>query len=119
MQGLKRSKMLAKGEVDLCVGNGANVAALAVGTYYLFLPSDIVLELKNCYDILSLIRNIISIPCLDTDDFVIMQKNKCCSFSCDGIVYGIAILNNGLYILNMKNSVFNINTERSKIDNLK
>ncbi|KAI5419605.1 hypothetical protein KIW84_043680 [Lathyrus oleraceus] len=33
VQGLKRSRDLAKGEVDLRVGNGAKVAALAVGTY--------------------------------------------------------------------------------------
>ena len=39
VQGLKRSRDLEKGEVDLRVGNGANVAALAVGTYVLTLPS--------------------------------------------------------------------------------
>ncbi|KAL3497596.1 hypothetical protein ACH5RR_040328 [Cinchona calisaya] len=119
LQGLKRSRMLAKGEVDLRVGNGANVAALAVGTYCLSLPSGLVLELKDCYYVPSLIRNIISISCLDTDDFVIMQKNKCYSFSRDDIVYGTAILNNGLYILDMENPILNINSKRSKIDNLK
>ncbi|KAI5447594.1 hypothetical protein KIW84_015159 [Lathyrus oleraceus] len=41
VQGLKRSRDLAKGEVDLRVGNGAKVAALAVGTYVLTLPSHI------------------------------------------------------------------------------
>ncbi|KAI5405545.1 hypothetical protein KIW84_052365 [Lathyrus oleraceus] len=39
VQGLKRSRDLAKGEVDLRVGNGAKVAALAVGTYVLTLPT--------------------------------------------------------------------------------
>ena len=33
VQGLKNNRSLAKGEVDLQVGNGARVAALAVGTY--------------------------------------------------------------------------------------
>ena len=33
VQGLKRSRILAKGEVDLRVRNGARVDALAVGTY--------------------------------------------------------------------------------------
>ncbi|KAI5435338.1 hypothetical protein KIW84_021951 [Lathyrus oleraceus] len=41
VQGLKRSRYLAKGEVDLRVSNGAKVVALAVGTYVLTLPSGI------------------------------------------------------------------------------
>ena len=40
MQGLKKSRKLAKGEVDLRVGNGARVVALAVGIYTLSLPVD-------------------------------------------------------------------------------
>ena len=39
VQGLKNSRDLAKGEVDLRVGYGAKVAALAVGTFVLTLPS--------------------------------------------------------------------------------
>ena len=33
MQGLKNSRKLMKGESDLRVGNGARVAAVAIGTY--------------------------------------------------------------------------------------
>ncbi|KAK8594308.1 hypothetical protein V6N13_126117 [Hibiscus sabdariffa] len=39
VQGLHMRRTLAKGDVDLRVGNGARVAALAVGTYVLALPS--------------------------------------------------------------------------------
>ncbi|KAK8986846.1 hypothetical protein V6N11_037772 [Hibiscus sabdariffa] len=39
VQGLHMRKNLAKGDVDLRVGNGARVAALAVGTYVLSLPN--------------------------------------------------------------------------------
>ena len=39
VQGLKASRRLSKGEVDLRVGNKAKVAALAVGTYCLSLPN--------------------------------------------------------------------------------
>ena len=49
MQGLKRSRQLKKGEVDLRVGNGAKVVALAVGSYELTLPSGLLLVLDNCY----------------------------------------------------------------------
>ncbi|TYK09703.1 putative Integrase core domain [Cucumis melo var. makuwa] len=47
--GLRSSRTLAKGEVDLRVGNGAIVDALAVGTYDLTLPSKLVLELNNYF----------------------------------------------------------------------
>ena len=52
LQGLREARKCAKGEVDARVGNGAKVAALAVGTYPLSLPSGLVLELNNCYYIL-------------------------------------------------------------------
>ncbi|KAK8979703.1 hypothetical protein V6N11_027738 [Hibiscus sabdariffa] len=39
IQGLHTRRNLAKGDVDLRVGNGARVAALAVGTYVLPLPT--------------------------------------------------------------------------------
>ncbi|KAK8640398.1 hypothetical protein V6N13_008152 [Hibiscus sabdariffa] len=48
-QGLHMRRNLAKGDVDLRVGNGARVDALAVGTYVLSLPSGLVLNLENCY----------------------------------------------------------------------
>ena len=49
VQGLKRSRKLKKGDVDLRVGNGARVAALAVGTYELVLPNGLLLILNNCF----------------------------------------------------------------------
>ena len=61
VQGLQRSRKLAKGEVELRVGNGARVAALAIGTYSLPLPSGLVLELNNCYFVTSITKNIVSV----------------------------------------------------------
>ena len=63
MYELKGSKMLKKNEVIIRVGNGARVAASIVGTYHLFLPSGLALELNNCYYIPVLTANIISISC--------------------------------------------------------
>ena len=37
----------ARGELDVCIGNGAKVAMLVVGTYHLSLPFGLVLELNN------------------------------------------------------------------------
>ena len=60
MHGLKRSTDLAKAEVDLRVGNGAKVYALAIGTYVLTLPSGLIIQLENCYYVPAISRNIIS-----------------------------------------------------------
>ncbi|KAK9006689.1 hypothetical protein V6N11_019023 [Hibiscus sabdariffa] len=69
VQGLYMRRNLAKGDVDLRVGNGARVAALAVGTYVLSLPSGMILNLENCYFVPSLTKNIISVSCLDKIGF--------------------------------------------------
>jgi hypothetical protein len=47
------------------MGNVARVAALDLGTYNLTLPSEMLLELDNCYFVLTLARNIVSISYLD------------------------------------------------------
>ncbi|KAK8619616.1 hypothetical protein V6N13_135898 [Hibiscus sabdariffa] len=112
VQGLHNRRNLAKGDVDLRVGNGARVAALAVGTYVLSLPSGLILNLENCYFVPSLTKNIISVSCLDK----IIIKNNSCSFFYDNLFYGSAQLINGLHILNQENMIFNINTKKLKND---
>ncbi|KAK8593532.1 hypothetical protein V6N12_045612 [Hibiscus sabdariffa] len=114
VQGLHMRRNLAKGDVDLRVGNGARVAALAVGTYVLSLPSGLILNLENCYFVPSLTKNIISMSCLDKMGFEISIKNNSCSFYLNNLFYGSAQLINGLYILNQENMIFNINAKRLK-----
>jgi hypothetical protein len=72
LQGLSLTRRFAKGELDVHVGNGAKVAAIAVGTFHLPLPSGSVLELNNCYCIPALCKNIISSSCLDEVDVMIL-----------------------------------------------
>ena len=101
---------MAKGEIDLRVGNGAKVAALAVGTYYLSLPSGLILELENCYYVPAICRNIISISCLDKKGFSFIIKDNCCSFGLNDLTYGVARLFNGLYVLDLDYTpVYNMN----------
>ena len=76
VQGLRRSRSLAKGEVDLRVRNGARVAALDVRVYDLTLPNGLVFQLKNCYYVPVMSRNIISVSCLDMDGFYFIIKNN-------------------------------------------
>ncbi len=79
MQALRSSRTLAKGELDLRVGNGAKVAALAVGVYSLTLSSGLVLELENCYYVPTITRNIIYVSCLDRKGLCFTIENNCCS----------------------------------------
>jgi len=44
VQGLRTSRALTKGEVDLQVGIAAKTASLAVGTYVLTLPSGLLIQ---------------------------------------------------------------------------
>ncbi|VFQ80235.1 unnamed protein product [Cuscuta campestris] len=60
MQNLHECRQLTEGEIQLKVGNGALVYALAVGTYSLSLPSGLILHLNNCLFVPSMSRNIIS-----------------------------------------------------------
>ena len=120
VQGLRSSRSLAKGEVDLRVGNGARVAALAVGVYDLTLPSRLVFQLKNCYYVPTVSRNIISVSCLDVDGFHFIIKNNIFSISNANIFYRNAHLSNGLYVLNLEQPkpIYNIDTKRFKSNDL-
>lgn len=70
MHGLRMSRALTNGEVDLQVGNGAKVSSLAVGPYVLNLPSDLLIQLENCYYVSAISRNIIFVSCLDKFGFL-------------------------------------------------
>jgi hypothetical protein len=65
LQGLSLTRRFVKGELDVCVGNRAKVASIAVDTFHLLLPSSLVLELNNCYCIPALCKNVISSSCLE------------------------------------------------------
>ena len=120
VQGLRSSRSLAKGKVDLRVGNGARVATLAVGVYDLTLPSVLVFQLKNCYYVLVVSRNIISVSCLDVDGFHFIIKNNIFSIYNAYIFYGNAHLSNDVYVLNLEqpNPNYNIDTKRFKSNDL-
>ena len=122
VQGLINSRPLGKGEVGLHLGNKGRVVALTVGTYYLSLPSGVVLESNNCYYVPVMSRNIIFISCLDMIGFSFIIKDNTCSIYHGDIFYGDAHLSNGLYILNHDNpnakAIYIINIKRFKSNDL-
>ena len=85
MQGLKKCRRLRLEEMTLQVGNGARVAAVAIGTYHLQLSSNFCLELRDCYCVPNVSRNLISVSCIaqndyeisfDKDHYIIYFENK-------------------------------------------
>jgi hypothetical protein len=120
LQGLSLTRRFVKDELDVCVGNGAKVAAIAVDTSHPSLPSGLVLELNNCYCIATLCKNIISSSYLEeVDGYKIIIKNKCCSIYYNNIFYAHYSLVNGLYVLDLDDKfICNINTKRARLNDL-
>ncbi|VFQ70826.1 unnamed protein product, partial [Cuscuta campestris] len=118
MQGLKQSRRLARGEIELRVGNGAPVAALAIGAYSLVLPSGLMLELNDCLYVPAISRNIISVSCLDKNGFIISIKDKSLSVYRKNVFYANANMTNGLYVLDLDMPVYNISAKRNKPNGL-
>ena len=110
---------MARGEVDIRVGNKARVAALEVGTMQLHLPSGFLMELNNCYYVPVLSRNIISASCLMRQGYESNIKNNGCSLYLKDMFHGFAPVQDGLFILNLDSeSVYNINVKRLKPNDL-
>jgi hypothetical protein len=114
VQALKNKRLLGKGEMQLRVGNGASVATVAIGDLDLHLPSGLILELSSVYFVHSISKNIISVSCMDIDDFTFSIKDQYFSFYRDDIFYGSSQVMNDLYVLKMDNQVLNINNKRLK-----
>ena len=102
------------------MGNGARVAVLAIEVYDLTLPSELVFQLKNCYYVPAVSRNIFSVSCLDVDGFHYIIKNHIFSIYNANIFYGNAHISNGLYVLNLEQPkpIYNIDTKRFKSNDL-
>ena len=119
MQGLQRSRTLARGEVEMRVGNKASVAVMAVGTLPLHLPSGFILELNNCYFVPALSKNIISGSCLLKDGYSFISENNGCSIYMNDMFYGHAPIVNGLFMMNLKEThIHNIEAKRRRTNEL-
>ncbi|KAL0285009.1 UNVERIFIED_CONTAM: Retrovirus-related Pol polyprotein from transposon RE2 [Sesamum calycinum] len=81
---LQRSKKLSKDELVLRLGDGKAVAAEAVGIINLVVSDRVRLELKDCYFVPSMIKNIISIPLLDNAGFEFLINKHCFYLMKDG-----------------------------------
>ena len=113
LQGLKNSSKLGQDEVTLRVGNGAIVAAVAVGDYNLTLPKGVLLVLKRCYYVPKMLCNIISVSLLDIEGYKFVLQNNVMNIFTNQVLIGFGTLFNGIYILN-QNIIFNIQNPKKR-----
>jgi GAG-pre-integrase domain len=109
MEALKNRRKLRNKEIQLRVGNGAQVAAVTVGCIELCLPSRFIMKLENVYFVPSISKNIISISCQEMNGFSFVIKDNDCSIYIYELYYGSSFMMNVLYMLKINKSVFNIN----------
>ncbi len=98
MQGLQGKRWLGRSKFSQRVGNRATVPTFAIWDYDLILPNGNVVFLKDVYNILILIRNIVSIPLLDKDDYKIIQENNSCTIFKDSVELVSNLNINGHYL---------------------
>ncbi|XP_070048521.1 uncharacterized protein [Nicotiana tomentosiformis] len=118
LQGFKISRRLKKGEINLQVGNGAKVAAIAVGSISLILPSSKVLMFDDCYYVPKFVSNIISASMLDKHGFRINIGNGICSIYYGDNLYVNGYLQHDIYVLPNVNadSIMHVSSLKRKID---
>jgi len=95
------------------VGNDARVSMLNIKTMQLHLPSGFILELKNCYFVPSLCRNIVSPSSLMKDGYSFASKDNGCVIYKNDMFVDFASIVNGLFILNLDDApICNISAKR-------
>ena len=88
--------------------SGESIRTEVVRTLILKLPSNKVLELKNCYYVPRIVWNIISIPILLEQDFEINGKSNDCSFCLSNEFYGHAFIDNDFFFLSLNNNILHV-----------
>ncbi|GJU93276.1 putative RNA-directed DNA polymerase [Tanacetum coccineum] len=117
LQGLKESRKLKHGELNLVMGNMKITPVTKIGKYELMLKSGVRIILNNCCYSSEMTRNIISFHALFKDGYqfsfdnengdILIYLNGCFMFKaspCKGIYETVECIDNGNVILNVGSS---------------
>ena len=69
LQGFQETRRLARGEIDLLIGDTSRVAAVAVGVVTLHFEGDKFLVLDDCLYVPNVRRNLVSVSCLTCNGY--------------------------------------------------
>ena len=99
MQGLKRSKDVEHGKINLIMGNRKVSPVTKIGVYSLLLSSGLEIDLNNCCYSSDMVRNIIFFHGLYKQVFRFSFDNEIGSINAfyNGILYFKALPCNGIY----------------------
>ena len=100
--------------MNLKMGNGVNVAAVAVSEVTLHLPGGAIIALDACYFVPSIIKNIIFISYLTVSRYKLVFKNNGCSLLLGDEIIMRGILHNGLFILDTTPHIMNASVSKRK-----
>ena len=114
LQDLQKIWNLNKDNFELFGASRESIQAEVVRIRILKLPSNKILELKTCYYILNIVRNIISIPLLLEQSFEIKVKNNGCSIYFFNEYYESAFIDNGLLFLLLNDNVLHVKNMKKK-----
>ncbi|GJR13233.1 retrotransposon protein, putative, ty1-copia subclass [Tanacetum coccineum] len=108
LQALRGARKLKQGNLYLYVGNGVHAQVEAIGSFDLVLPNGLVIYLDNCHYAPSIIRGVVSVSRLVENGFVQCFTDYGILVSRNNVLY--AIPSNGIYEIDMSNSVPNVNS---------
>ena len=109
---------MSRGKYGLLGAFGHQASPTLIGDYHLSLPSGLVLVLNNCCYVSSLTKNIISVDALFKQGYNVIIDNGSCSILFNKIFYCSGRILNGIYILDLENEVYHVNTKRLKSESL-
>nr|GEW37040.1 hypothetical protein [Tanacetum cinerariifolium] len=109
-QGLREARKPKQGGLYLYVGNGVRAQVEAIKSYDLVLPNGLVICLDNCHYAPSITRSVVSVSRLVENGFVQCFTDYGLSVSRNDVLYFNDIPSNGIYEIDMSNSVPNVNT---------
>jgi hypothetical protein len=113
LQRLSMRRTLLKGERTIRVANGKKADVEAIGKLPLEISNDFTLYLYVVLYVPSMRRKLISVSCLDDDEFDCIFGKRRCLITFNNEVVGWVFTHNKLYLLSIKDS---INVVSSKND---
>ena len=115
LQDLRETRRLKPREIQLRVGNGDSLQVEAVGILFLKLSDECNIKLNNCYFMPTMIRQIISLPVLDSEGFHVNIKDGLLNLYDNMNVLLVSCpMVDGHYILTKNRDVFNIEKSKRK-----
>ena len=99
LQGFKKTRRLAEGEIYLWLGDTSKMVAVAVGVMSLLFSGGKILVLEDCLYVSNVRRNLILVSSLSCNGFSAIFNKNFVSVKYDGDQICCGILVNNLYIL--------------------